>query len=455
MTEPAASSAPATPAPLPLRYGVATAAFQVEGGAGEDGRGDSIWDVFCRQPGAIVDGSDGTVACDHAHRVDEDLDLVRDLGVSSYRFSLAWPRVQPDGVRVEPRGLDFYERLVDGVLTRGLEPLPTLYHWDLPAALEERGGWPVRDTAQRFADYTAAVLDRLGDRVQTWASLNEPWCSAFLGYAAGVHAPGRRDPAAAHAAAHHLLLGHAHASRLVRESGGQAGIVLNLAPVHAEPDADPLAVQVVDATQNELWLGALLDGAYPEVLEHLPAVVRDGDLQAIRGSLDWMGINYYTPYRVGLPTDPGIGVGQDADAYPGAPRFAFHPVPPVTTMGWEIDASGMEDLLVGVSRRAPHLPLRVTENGSAWPDDTRGPDGAVQDGERERYLLEHVAAVLRARGRGADVRDYLVWTLLDNFEWAQGYRQTFGLIEVEPGTLRRVPKRSYHAYRALVAAADA
>ena len=444
----------------PLRYGVATSAYQVEGSVDLGGRGPSTWDVFCRRPGAVADGSDGSVACDQVARLDGDLDLIASLGVSSYRFSVAWPRVQPDGRRVEPRGLDLYERLVDGLLARGLTPLPTLYHWDLPQALQELGGWPARDTAERFAEYAAVVAGRLGDRVTTWTTHNEPWCQAFLGYAAGVHAPGVSDPGQAYAAAHHLLLSHALATGALRAAvrGAEVGIVLNLAPVHPEPDADPRAVDVVDATQNRLWLDALLDGTYPDAV--LPALgdealVRPGDLAGIRGSLDWMGLNYYTPFRVGAVRGDAGGVGQDTRAFPGAPPFAFHPRGDLTTMGWEVDPSGLEELLVLLARRTGGLPLRVTENGSAYPDAVRAADGSVDDADRERYLLDHVAAVHRARERGADVRDYVAWTLLDNFEWAEGYRQKFGLVEVEPGTLRRVPKRSFRAYAGLVAAAAA
>ncbi len=435
-------------APLPpLRFGVATSAFQVEGAVDVDGRGPSIWDTFCARPGTVLDGSDGAVACDHYHRVDEDLDLIASAGLSSYRFSLAWPRIQPDGRTTEPRGLDFYDRLVDGLLARGLQPFPTLYHWDLPQALQDEGGWPARATTERFADYTTVVAERLGDRVTAWATHNEPWCTAFLGHASGVFAPGQTG--AGYAAAHHTLLSHALAAQALRAavSDVEVGIVLNLSLVHPEPDSDPVAVDMVDAIMNRLWLDPLVDGRYPEVLAELadPALVQEGDLAAIAGSLDWMGINYYTPYRVGSAADTGSGVGQDTDAFPGAPSFGFHPRPPLTSMGWEVDPSGLEDLLVLVSQRAPGLALRVTENGAAFPDTQRAADGTVDDTDREDYLRSHVAATLRARERGADVRDYLAWSLLDNFEWAQGYTQKFGIVEIEPGTLRRIPKRSFRA----------
>jgi len=434
----------------PLRYGIATASYQIEGSLDVGGRGRSIWDELCARPGAILDGSDGSQACDSYLRLDEDLDLVAGLvGDGSYRFSLAWPRIQPEGVGPAlDAGLDFYDRVVDGVLARGLVPLPTLYHWDLPQALEDKGGWPSRDLPQRLADYAVLVAARLGDRVTTWATLNEPWCSAFLGYAAGVHAPGVRGGEAAFAAAHHLLLGHALAAQAVKavSPGADVGIVLNLAPVRLDEGGDAAAVTYVDAVQNGLWLDALGTGTYPAVLTPLadPALVRDGDLPAIAGSADWIGLNYYTPYRVGplLPPKPDV-LAQDADAYPGAPAFSFAPRTPATAMGWEVDATGMEDVLVTLAARAPGLPLRVTENGAAFDDARRDADGAVVDEDRIDYLRGHLAAVDRARAAGVPVVDYIAWTLLDNFEWAFGYSRTFGLIEGEAQTMRRIPKASY------------
>jgi beta-glucosidase len=429
----------------PLQLGVATASYQVEGAVDADGRGPSIWDTFCRRPGAILDRSSGDVACDQYHRLDEDLDLVRDLGVDAYRFSVAWPRVQPGGSgAVNPAGLDYYDRVVDGLCARGIQPLVTLYHWDLPQPLEDAGGWPVRATAERFAEYAALVHARLGDRVSAWATLNEPWCSAFLGYAAGVHAPGRREPDAAYAAAHHLLLGHA----LAAEALGGAGIVLNLTTVSAdEPEAED-AARFVDAVQNRLWTDPLLHGRYPEDLLAAvpvladPALVQDGDLGHVQGSAGWLGVNYYTPFRVTVG-QAAAAVGQDSAAFPFAPPFGFAPREPRTAMGWEVHPDSLEELLVDLSRRAPELPLWVTENGAAYPDQARAADGSIDDVDRVGYLRDHLAAVQRARDAGADVRGYVAWTLLDNFEWAEGYTKKFGLVEIEPGTLRRVPKTSY------------
>jgi beta-glucosidase len=422
------------------RFGVATSAYQVEGAVETDGRGPSTWDEFCTRPGAVLDGTDGRVACDSYHRFDDDLALLEQLGVGAYRFSVAWPRVQPAGSGpVNAPGLAYYERVVDALLGKGIAPFPTLYHWDLPLPLEQAGGWPSRDTAARFADYAMTVVDRLADRVSCWATLNEPWCTAMLGYAAGVFAPGEHDATRAYDAAHHLLLGHAWAAEAVRSAhaGQQIGLALNLTTVRTDPGGDPAASDIVDAWQNRLWLDALLDGRYPEVLGS-PAALRDGDLEAVRGSADWLGINYYTPFRIGPPVAAGTGVGQDVDAFPGAPPFAFAPRPPLTTMGWEVDPQGLVDVLRATAARAPGMPLRVTENGGAF----------VEDSDRIAYLEGHLAALGRS---DVDVEDYFAWSLLDNFEWAQGYTQQFGLVAVEPGTLRRLPKDSFHWYADYIA----
>jgi beta-glucosidase len=437
-----------------LVLGVATASFQIEGATTADGRGPSIWDTFCARPGAITDGSDGATACGSYDRLDEDLDLVRDLGVGAYRFSVAWPRVQPSGRGpANAVGLDFYERVVDGCLARGLQPLPTLYHWDLPQPLEDAGGWPARDTAHRFADYATLVAKRLGDRVQWWSTLNEPWCSAFLGYAAGVHAPGRQEPAAAFAAAHHLLLGHALGAQVLRAATpeAQVGIVLNLAPVWPDGDGAAAAVEHVDAIQNGIWLGGLIDGAYPDLLPDLqdPELVQDSDLAAIAGSAAWIGINYYTPFRIAA----GVGGServQSPRAYPGGPVLRFEPRPPVTDMGWEVEPRGLEELLLTTWEKA-RLPLLVTENGAAYGDAARTADGAIDDDDRIAYLRVHLDATRKARAAGADIRAYLAWTLLDNFEWAEGYTKRFGIVEVEADTLRRIPKKSYRYYAQVAA----
>jgi beta-glucosidase len=434
-----------------LAYGTATAAYQIEGSTTADGRGPSIWDTFTARPGTVKDGSDGSVACASYLRLDDDLELIGGLGVDCYRFSIAWPRVQPTGSgAVEPRGLAYYDRLVDGLLARGVAPLATLYHWDLPQPLEDAGGWPVRATAERFADYAALVHDHLGDRVKVWATLNEPWCSAYLGYAAGRHAPGRQEPAAAHRAAHHLMLGHGLAAGRLHEAGADAvGIVLNLSPVWPErPEAREVADNV-DAIRNRVWLGPLVDGAYDDRLTSLAptfadsTVVRDGDLATIRGSVDWLGVNYYTPERVDVGGGPAAeAVGQEVGAYPGVVDLRFAPRGSRTAMGWEVEPRGLEELLVDVHRRTD-LPLVVTENGAAYDDRTRADDGSVVDPDRITYLRDHLAAVERARSAGADVRAYVAWTLLDNFEWAEGYTKKFGLVEIDPDDQHRTPKASY------------
>jgi beta-glucosidase len=429
-----------------LAYGVATAAYQVEGAATEDGRGPSIWDTFTARPGTVRDGSDGSVACDSYHRYAEDLDLVAQSGAGWYRFSIAWPRILPEGTgRVEARGLDYYDRLVDAALASGVTPTATLYHWDLPQALEDRDGWLNRDTAEAFADYSMLVHDRLGDRVRVWATLNEPWCTAYLGYSAGVHAPGRREGGAAHRAAHHLLVGHGLAAARLHEAGVEdVGIALNLAPYLPEDPSDEALVAAtdgIDAVRNRVWLGPLVDGRYdegllavaPELAE--PGVVREGDLALVHGSADWIGVNYYTPFRTAAPGSAERH--PEADAYPGSAPVSFVVREPRTDIGWEVDADALEQLLVDTHRRTG-LPLMVTENGAAYPDRT------LDDQDRIGYLRDHVAATDRARDAGADVRAYIVWTLLDNFEWAEGYTKTFGIVHVDPRDQTRTPKASFH-----------
>jgi beta-glucosidase len=453
-------TSPHLPPGRPLAFGTATASYQIEGSTEADGRGASIWDTFAATPGRIADGSDGSIACGSYERLDEDLALLEELGVAFYRFSIAWPRIQPDGSgAIEPRGLAYYDRVVDGLLSRGIQPMATLYHWDLPQTLEDAGGWPVRDTAQRFADYAEIAHNHLGDRVGLWATLNEPWCSAFLGYAAGIHAPGRTDPESSFRAAHHLLLGHGLAAQRLHAAGADGvGIVLNLSPVWPERDEANAVARQVDAIRNRIWLDPLLDGRYPgDLVEVAPSlgdseVVRDGDLATVRDSLDWMGVNYYTPERIDVGPATDGGVGQAASAFPGVDNLVFRPRQPQTAMGWEIASSGLEELLVDTSRRAAGIPLVVTENGAAFDDGNRDDTGAVVDSDRIDYFDGHLAAVERARAAGADVRAYVAWSLIDNFEWAEGYRKTFGLVECEDKTLRRIPKASFRWFATHVAA---
>ncbi|MDH2413500.1 GH1 family beta-glucosidase [Nocardioides sp. CER19] len=434
-----------------LAFGAATASYQIEGATTEDGRGVSIWDTFAATPGAIRDGKDGSIACDSYHRYAEDAALVADLGVGWYRFSVAWPRIIPTGTgAVEPRGLAYYDRLVDSLLERGVTPTGTFYHWDLPQALEDAGGWLHRDTAYAFADYAMVVHERLGDRVKVWATHNEPWCAAYLGYAAGVHAPGRREGGDAHRAAHHLMLGHGLAAQALHAAGSRdVGIVLNLAPIWPEPGTPASAADGVDAVRNRVWLDPLVDGAYDEGLLRVAPelasaeLVREGDLDLVKGSADWLGVNYYTPVRPGpvVATPDGEERHPETDAYPGVEPVTFHVQEPRTHIGWEVEPAGLEELLVDTFKRTG-LPLMVTENGAAYADD-HVVDGVVQDEDRRAYLESHIAATESAREAGADIRGYIVWTLLDNFEWAEGYTKNFGIVRVDPVTQDRTPKASY------------
>ncbi|GAA4726955.1 GH1 family beta-glucosidase [Phytohabitans rumicis] len=439
-------------------WGAATAAYQIEGAARDDGRGPSIWDTFSRTPGKVYAGHTGDVACDHYHRYAGDVGLMADLGLQAYRFSIAWPRIQPDGTGpVNPRGLDFYDRLVDELIGRGIDPIITLYHWDLPQALEDRGGWAHRDTAAWFAEYASAVHLRLGDRVRTWTTLNEPWCSAYLGYAAGVHAPGRQDAAVAFTAVHHLLLGHGLATRALRAAGAsKIGITLNPAavlPADPQSEADAAAVRVVDGIANRIFFDPILAGGYPaDVLEHMRrftdlAFIQDGDEKRIAAPIDVLGVNYYSPtYVAGRP-----GAGGGGPAHPGTEDILFlPPAGPLTEMGWQIEPAGLTALLERIARDYPGTPLLITENGAAFADKA-GPDGQVTDADRIAYIDGHLRAVHTAIARGVDVRGYLVWSLMDNFEWAEGYRKRFGIIHVDYQTQRRTPKDSAHWYREVIA----
>ncbi|MEW2443516.1 GH1 family beta-glucosidase [Micromonospora marina] len=440
-------------------WGGATAAYQIEGAARDDGRGPSIWDTFSRTPGAVFAGHTGDVACDHYHRYAEDVALMAGLGLRAYRFSVSWPRVRPDGTGpVEPRGLDFYDRLTDALLDAGLDPIVTLYHWDLPQSLEDRGGWTVRETAEHFAEYALAVHGRLGDRVRTWTTLNEPWCSAYLGYGSGVHAPGRRDAGDAFRAVHHLLLGHGLAARALRAAGVETlGITLNLAdvqPADAGSAADAEAVRLVDGLHNRIFLDPLTGGGYPaDVLAHVgrivePDFIRDGDEKLIAAPLDLLGLNYYAPTYVA-----GRAGGAGGDAYPGTAGTVefLPPAGSLTDMGWSIEPAGLTRLLERVAADHPGLPLMVTENGGAFPDTDVDEQGAVADADRVAYLDGHLRAAHEAIARGVDLRGYLVWSVLDNFEWAEGYRKRFGIVHVDYLTQRRTPKRSARWYQEVIA----
>jgi beta-glucosidase len=427
--------------PSDFVWGAATAAYQIEGAVGEDGRGESIWDRFCAMPGKVRNGDSGEVACDFYHRFPGDIALMRELGLDSFRLSVAWPRVLPDGRgRSNEAGLDFYDRLVDALLANGIEPCVTLFHWDLPQPLEDAGGWPSRETAEAFVEYTEVVARRLGDRVTRWITHNEPWVASWLGYSWGMMAPGRTSDDDAIAAAHHLLLSHGWAVEVLRREvpGAEVGITLNL--THTEPasdaEADKEAARQVDGQMNRWFLDPLFRGAYPHDLPYSPPV-RDGDLEAIAAPLDFLGINYY--FRV------------VADARLEGLPMAHIPGATYTDMGWEVYPDGFYDCLVRVTRDYAPPAIYVTENGAAF-GDVRLHDGSVSDPERIEYLAGHLAAVARAIAAGAPVRGYYVWSLLDNFEWAAGYAKRFGIVYVDYPTLERVPKGSFYWYRDFIAA---
>jgi beta-glucosidase len=428
-------------------FGAATAAYQIEGAWDEDGKGPSIWDEFVRQPGRIANGDTGDVACDHYHRYADDVALMAQLRLQAYRFSVSWARVLPEGTgRVERRGLDFYDRLVDELLARGVQPYPTLYHWDLPQPLEDAGGWPARATAEAFVEYVDAVASRLSDRVTHWITHNEPWVAAWLGYGSGEHAPGRTSPADALAAAHHLLLSHGWAAEVLRRASSDAevGITLNLVPAYpaSDADGDRLAARHTDGFFNRWFLDPLFRSQYPaDMLEYFAPdgpPVAGGDLEAIAAPLDFLGVNYYS--RQVLCANPDGG----------RPLVVRVPESSYTDMQWEIYPEGLFDLLVRVREDYDPPPISITENGAAFADH-RDHDGEVNDPERLAYVADHLAAVGRAIEAGVPVRGYFLWSLLDNFEWAHGYSKRFGIVFVDYPTLERVPKASARWYRDFVA----
>jgi len=446
--------------PPGFTFGSATAAYQVEGAANEDGRGPSIWDTFSRTPGKVWDGDTGDIACDHYHRWESDVDLMRELGLGAYRFSIAWPRIFPTGRgEVNRKGLDFYSRLVDGLLERGIRPVATLYHWDLPQALEDEGGWTARSTTDAFEDYARVMGEALGDRVNTWTTLNEPWCSAYLGYGQGGHAPGRHEPASALSAVHHLNLAHGRAVQALRATSTGSpdySITLNFHVLRPGGEGAAEAMRRADALANRAFTHPLLRGEYPaDLLEDTASVtdwsfVRDGDLATINQPIDVLGVNYYSTATVRLwdgvspkqMNDGHKGVA-GGTAWPGSDHvleFVQQPGP-YTAMGWNIAPEGLEALLVSLSEQFPGQPLMVTENGAAF-DDVVAPDGSVPDPERTDYLRRHLTAAHRALQRGVDLRGYFVWSLLDNFEWGYGYAKRFGIVRVDFDTLERTVKDS-------------
>ena len=449
--------------PSGFLWGTATASYQIEGAVDVDGRGPSIWDTFCHRSGEVWNGDTGDVACDHYHRMDEDLDLMKKLGVGSYRFSVAWPRVQPDGKGpANQAGLDFYRRLVDGLLARDIEPTLTLYHWDLPQPIEDEGGWCVRDTSERFGEYVDIVARALGDSVERWITLNEPWCSAWLGYGAGRHAPGIKDIGKAIAATHHLLLAHGNAVPILRSAipGAKVGITLNLGVSRpgTTHELDLAAARRADGNLNRIFLDPVFRGHYPEdMLEHykdnLPGftVVQNGDMGVISQPLDFLGVNYYFPgtimdsSRAKEARAAGYGVPL-GEQFPDLRVLSLEtPGTDTTSMGWEVDASGLTELLVRVKSDYTELPIYITENGAAF-DDYVDPNGHVLDHDRVSYLEEHISAVHDAIAADVNVQGYFVWSLLDNFEWSYGYSRRFGIVWVDFPTGTRLPKASFSWY---------
>jgi beta-glucosidase len=438
-----------TDLPADFVIGSATAAYQVEGATAEGGRGRSIWDDFAATPGAIADGLTGDPADDHYHRYLEDVDLMADLGLDAYRFSISWSRIQPDGTGpANPEGLAFYRNLAEALIAKGITPYVTLYHWDLPSALEAQGGWLSRETADRFAEYTRVVVEGLGDLVTHWITLNEPWCSAFLGYASGVHAPGlHRGSEAAHAA-HHLLLGHGRAVAVIRELQPEAtvGITLNLYSVvpASDSDADRDAARRIDGLQNRLFLEPVLRGGYPaDVLEDLGetewfAANPAEDLAEIAAPIDFLGINYYSRHT----TAAGTAVEGEFSANPGSEFVEMVDTGAAKTqMGWEIHPDGLLDVLRMAHDLSPELPLYVTENGAAYEDEV-AEDGSVEDEDRRAYIEAHLSAAADGIRQGIPLKGYFVWSLMDNFEWAFGYTRRFGIVRVDYDTQVRTVKRS-------------
>ena len=421
-------------------WGTATSAYQIEGAANEDGRGLSIWDVFSRTPGKIKDGQTGERGADHYHRWREDVDLMAQMGLNAYRFSVAWPRIQPQGSGAPNNpGLDFYDRLVDALLEKGIQPFLTLYHWDLPQALQERGGWAARETAERFGEYAGILASRLGDRVNYWITHNEPWVMAMAGHFAGEHAPGLQDPQTAGRAVHHLLLSHGLAVQAIRSASGRpvkVGITLNLNPVHPASDTeeDRQAAARFDLILNRLFLEPIFKGSYPEdalsLLSSFFPETQPEDLKTISVPLDFLGANYYS--RAVVRYDPDFPVIQASQVQPEGSEYS---------QMWEIYPPGMDELLERLHNEFYSGDIFVTENGIPVPDAPDF-DGRVRDYRRIRYLYDHLVQVHKAIQAGVPVKGYLVWSLMDNFEWAFGYTMRFGLIYIDYETMQRTLKES-------------
>jgi len=447
--------------PEDFNWGVATSSYQIEGAAFEDGRGESIWDRFCATPGKVANSEDGLTACDHYHRYAEDIQIMKQLGVTTYRFSMAWPRMFPKGDSVrEERGFDFYDRLINELLANGIKPLPTLYHWDLPQALQDKGGWANRETVDAFAKYAAAAVEAFGDRVTEWLTLNEPWCVTWLGYMNGVHAPGVKNLDHALAAAHHTALAHAEATRAMRavRSDLRIGLALNMTTYRIEDETDKDLAELgelMDAQLNRWWIEAFLKGSYPESLmkiheARLASIIQPGDLARLKVETDILGVNYYSDSFIGLPRAEDKPLIEEG-LFPFPHRMNGTAPGPFTDMGWPITPAGLEELLLRIARDWPEIQdIAITENGVAFdyePDES----GEVNDIRRIDYLLTHLAAAGRAIEKGAPLKSYYAWSLMDNFEWAEGYNKRFGLVHVDFKTLKRTIKNSGKAYSEVIA----
>lgn len=435
--------------PLDFAWGAATAAYQIEGAANEDGRGPSIWDTFSHTPGLTANGDTGDVACDHYHRYKEDVALMKSLGFNSYRFSISWPRILPEGTgKVNEAGLDFYSRLVDELLAQNIQPYATLYHWDLPQALEDKGGWSNRETAYAFAEYAEVVVKRLGDRVKGWITLNEPAVSAFHGYLTGEHAPGIRDINKAVRSMHHLLLAHGLAIPVLRKHATRAdaefGVTLNFSAIEPGADTDKAreVATIADAWDNRSFLDPIFKGKYPAATAHIMnqyLPLESDDLAIISTPLDFLGVNYY--FRtLAVDWEDEATVSVEGRHNPGAQY---------TAMNWEVYPEGLYNLLMQFHKDYHIQKLYITENGAAFEDKVVSEAGgeAVHDPERTAYIQQHFEAALKAMQEGAPLAGYFVWSLLDNFEWARGYDKRFGLVYVDYKTQKRIVKDSALWYK--------
>ena len=430
-------------------FGAATSSWQIEGSSHTRGR--SIWEDFCDVPGKILDGAGADPATDHINRLEGDLDLLARLGVDSYRFSVSWPRILHEGHgAVDPKGLEFYDRLIDGLLERNIKPALTLYHWDLPSALQDKGGWANKEIYEHFENYADVISSKFADRVFSWGTLNEPWVVAYLGNAAGIHAPGLKDPATAFEVSYNLMVASGRAMEVLRSNkANNPGIVLNLTTIIGDDDQISDAVTHIDNLQNRFWLDLLAGrGIATEIMDATSdytdwSFVEDSGLKAAANKIDWMGLNYYSPMRVASKAAKGPDhvVGQTPALFPGCPPVHFVPREPQTDMGWEMHAPSLTTTLNRIAKDLPGVPLYITENGGAFPDKLI--DGVVNDTDRIDYFAKHLLAALDAMDQGVDLRGYYAWSLMDNLEWAEGWTKRFGIVRVSEDDLTRIPKQSF------------